>query len=140
MNNEREFQALLAHLEQDLDGFLGAAFTELATGRTLAAHCVLPAFDQSAISEAGRVALLAQTTVLASPVQSVEEILITTSEYYHLYQMVSSTVFISVTASRDKTNLASIRALTRLRAERIAVERAATASAKKQAALGAEAN
>lgn len=122
MATEREYQAALIHLEQELDGFVGAAFVDLETGRKLAAHTVRPAFNQSAVANAARVALTAQMALVQSlgAHAGVEDILVTMSDRLHLYCAVTPAVVLIVSAERAETNFALVRAAARCCAKHIA--------------------
>lgn len=110
---------MLAHLEQDLDGFLGAAFVEIETGRSIAAHSVQLSFDQASVIDAGRIAIEAYRSLPESSEnpEHLEDIIVTRGSRIHLYQLVSPTVFLSVSADRAETNLALLKATTRRRIE-----------------------
>lgn len=120
MSTERVYQAALIHLEQELDGFVGAAFVEVRSGRFFAAHSVEPGLDQRALVEAARAIVTAHLELgrerrNAQP----EEVIVTTGELIHLYELISADVLLVVNAARDETNLALVRAAARRCGERL---------------------
>lgn len=115
---EREFQAVLAHLEQDLDGFIGASIVDMESGRTLAAHCVRPEFDLDGISTASAETAKLQFEIarLSGSQCLVEEILVLLTDQTHLCQVVSSRFLLFAAVESAETNLAMLKATVRARA------------------------
>lgn len=111
MTIERQYQATLIYLEQEVDGFLGAAFIDLDTGQSLVAHSVRPGFDPSLVSAAGHAAILAQQKLMASlgDESVLEDVLVTSSLHVYIYQPISPLVFLYVAADLDETNPALVR-------------------------------
>src|ERR1700754_4141976 len=103
MSSEREFQAVLAHLEQDIEGSVAAPFVDYATDVRLASHCVTPSFDQESALTAAFHTLRAQgSTEFDAP----EEIVVASRDWLHFYLLVTSRVAVVVTARRDATTIA----------------------------------
>jgi len=121
MVSERVYQAVLVHLEQDLEGFVGAAFVELSSGRLLTAHSIEPWFDQPALAVAGCASLRANQTVRSPSggAQVVEEVVVLSHDQIHLYELITPTVFLSVSALRNETNIALVKAAARQCLERL---------------------
>jgi hypothetical protein len=116
---ERECQATLAHLEQDVDGFIGAVFVETSTGRQLAAHSVQTGCDLAALAAAAWLAVTAYLKLArgGDGASTLEEIVVADADYLHLSCVLSSSVFLTVSAARSLTNLAMLRAVVRRRSE-----------------------
>jgi hypothetical protein len=115
MTTEREYQAMLIQLEQQLDGFVGAAFVELATGRKLAAYSVQPAFDPRAVAAAARAAVAAQLSLMKSPDAGspVVDMLVTMGNELYLYHLVTPAVILIVSADRAATTPGIVGAVAR---------------------------
>jgi hypothetical protein len=106
----RQCESLLAHLEQDVEGFAGAAALDLTTGRRLATHCVQPAFD---MGTAVRTALVTVRMHQAIADNALEEIAVADARCYHVYQLLDPTVLLVVSARRAATSMAMLRAVIR---------------------------
>lgn len=119
MATEREYQVALAHLEQDLDGFVGASFVEVETGKTLAAHSVRPEFDLTSVGAFSSEMVKQQYRTMKSLNLDgeLEEMFVTLSGQMHLCHMITPNVFLYLAADRDETNLAMMKVAARLRAE-----------------------
>ena len=111
MTIQRQYQATLINLEQEIDGFLGAAFIDLSTGQSLAAHSVRPGFDPSSVSAAGRAAVLSQFELIDSlgTESKLIDILVTSSDGIYVYQPISHQVFLYIAADREETNPALVK-------------------------------
>lgn len=111
MTTDRRYEATLIHLEQVVDGFLAAAFVDLGTGRSLAAHSVHPDFDSSAVQVAGHVAIAAQVKLIESLGNGcrLDDILVTTNDFVCFFQPISSHVFLYIAADTEYTNPALVR-------------------------------
>ncbi len=119
---ERECQAVLAHLEQEIDGFVGASFVDAQSGRALAVHCVRPEYPLSSISaHAGELVRHKDRALRAAGVaDELEEMLVTTRERLHLYKLLGSDVLLYVTAAREETTLALLKTVVQRRADELA--------------------
>ena len=111
MTIQRQYQATLINLEQEIDGFLGAAFIDLSTGQSLAAHSVRPGFDPSSVSAAGRAAVLSHLELIDSldTEPNLIDILVTSSYRIYVYQPISHQVFLYIAADREETNPALVK-------------------------------
>ena len=111
MTIQRQYQATLIDLEQEIDGFLGAAFIDMSTGHSLAAHSVRPGFDPSSVSAAGRAAVLSQFELIDSlgTESNLIDILVTSSNRIYVYQPISHQVFLYIAADREETNPALVK-------------------------------
>ena len=142
MTKRRVYQAALVDLEQDLDGLIGAAFIDLASGEILASHSVEPAFDQGAVGNAGREAIVVQGDLVpkGGARSIVEEMTVTMTDRIHVYSVVGPGVFLSVSAERSETTLAWVKAIVGRCIERLtdrgATERDGTAAPFQQRSTG----
>lgn len=120
---ERTLQATLAHLEQEIDGYVAASFVHLTSGRTLAAHCVRPDYPLGALSGHGRAQLERQRQALtaAESPEQIEELLVTTSAYFHLHAIVAAEVALYVVVSRAETTLAFVKSVIQRRTDALKV-------------------
>lgn len=111
MTIERQYQATLIYLEQEIDGFLGAAFIDRHTGESLAAHSVQPRFDLSSVSAAACAAITAQVNLFESlgDESYLDDLIVNSSRHIYFYQAISPRIFLYVAADRDETNLALVR-------------------------------
>lgn len=111
MTIERLHEATLIRLEQEVDGFLGAAFVDLTTGQSLAAHSVQPHFDSSAVSSAGHAAMTAQLKLIESVGNGCQlnDVMVTTSHCVYVYQPISHSVFLYVAADTEYSSPALVR-------------------------------
>jgi predicted regulator of Ras-like GTPase activity (Roadblock/LC7/MglB family) len=124
MSSEREFQAVLAHLEQDVEGFIAAAFVDFVHQKRLASHCVTPSFDQESAFGAAFATLRSQaTTEFDAP----EEIIVTSRDWLHFYLLLSGSVAVIVTAKRTATTIALMQLIVRRAVEKISVPQALAA-------------
>jgi hypothetical protein len=120
MSTQRKYQSALIHVEQELEGLVGAAFVELRSGHVLAAHSVEPEFDQRAVVSAACSSLLAHFAIGGGGrYETLEDVVVTTGGHIHVYHLVSPAVFLSLSAARDETNLALVKAAARRCAERL---------------------
>ena len=111
MTIQRQYQATLINLEQEIDGFLGAAFIDMSTGQSLGAHSVRPGFDPSSVSAAGRAAVLSQLELVDSlgSESKLIDVLVTSSDRIYVYQPISHQVFLYIAADREETNPALVK-------------------------------
>lgn len=111
MTIQRQYQATLINLEQEIDGFLGAAFIDMSTGQSLAAHSVRPGFDPSSVSAAGRAAVLSQFELINSlgTESKLIDVLVTSNDRIYVYQPISHQVFLYTAADREETNPALVK-------------------------------
>jgi hypothetical protein len=112
-----ECESVLSLLEQDVDGFMGAAVVDFATGQPVARLCVQPPFGMSAVIEAAvtamRAHVAAETAVGAG---AVEEMGMSDSICFHFYQLVTPGELLVVSALRSEISFALLRAFARRRA------------------------
>lgn len=113
---------MLAHLEQEIDGFVGAAFIDAETGHSLAVHCVLPEYPLSSVSAHSSELVKQKRRALkaAGGADDLEEILATTRERFHLYKLVGADILLHVTAAREETTLALLKSTVQRRADELA--------------------
>jgi hypothetical protein len=116
MSSEREFQAVLAHLEQDVEGFVAAAFVDFVHQKRLANHCVTPSFDQDAALAAAFATLKAQAS---TEFDASEEIIVTSRDWLHFYLLVTGRVAVVVTAKRAATTIALMQVMVRRAIEKL---------------------
>lgn len=123
MTLERKMQASLAHLEQDVDGFMGAAFVDLESERALAVHSVRPEFDLAAMENAGCVAIRAHLASLKTQCEEafLEEMIVLVTGYIYVFFMLTKSVFLCLAADRDETNLALVKSVVGRRVAGLAV-------------------
>jgi predicted regulator of Ras-like GTPase activity (Roadblock/LC7/MglB family) len=112
----RQCEALLAHLEQDVEGFTGAAVVELTSGGLLATHCVQPSFDMASFVRTALLAVRAHRAMADRENSALEEIAVADARHFYLYQLLSPTVLLVVAAQRVETTMAMLRAVVRGRA------------------------
>ncbi len=111
MTTERIYQDALTRLEQQVDGFVAAAFVDIDTGMTIVAHSLRPGFDLPAAS-AYNSELVKQKRRTLSALglePEVEDLLVTLADQLHLIRPVSDAVFLYLAADRAKTNLALVK-------------------------------
>jgi hypothetical protein len=119
----RQCEGVLAHLEQDVDGFVGAAVVELATGRPLATHCVQPNFDIAAVIRIAVLTMRMHQGVADDEGCALEEIAVADAQRFHLYHLLSRSALLVVSAQRSRINMAMLRAVVRRRATPLAEAR-----------------
>jgi len=118
--DERAYQTALAYLEQDLEGFIGAAFADVGTATIQVSHCVLPAFALgrwvTAAGEMLRSQLHAMEALRAS---APEEIVVTLDDQIHIVRRVLPDVFLFMAVTRETSNLALLKMAIRARTAHI---------------------
>ncbi|CAI7632345.1 unnamed protein product [Penicillium discolor] len=133
MATQDQLNALLADIERDINGFIGASIVDLESGLPLASSSVRPDFDLEVASAFNsEIVKNKKRTIDALGIQGeLEDMLLTLNTQLHLLKMLDDDLFIYLAADRQATNLALLRSSVN---RRVAALGAATAEERSRGA------
>lgn len=111
MLTEQEYVAIFENIASEIPGFIAASLVDLDSGMTLAVHSARPEFDLAAASAFNSEMVKQKLkTIKALKLNStLDDMLLTLSDQFHLIKMISTTAFLYLAADRAGSNLAIIR-------------------------------
>lgn len=111
MATQDQLNALLADIERDINGFIGASIVDLESGLPLASSSVRPDFDLEVASAFNsEIVKNKKRTIEALGIEAeLEDMLLTLNTQLHLLKMLDDDLFIYLAADRQATNLALLR-------------------------------
>ena len=111
MATQDQLNALLADIERDINGFIGASIVDLESGLPLASSSVRPDFDLEVASAFNSETVKdKKRTIDALGIEGeLEDVLLTLNTQLHLLKMLDDDLFIYLAADRQATNLALLR-------------------------------
>lgn len=111
MATQDQLTALLADIERDINGFIGASIVDLGSGLPLASSSVRPDFDLEVASAFNsEIVKNKKRTIDALGIEGdLEDMLLTLNTQLHLLKMLDDDLFIHLAADRQATNLALLR-------------------------------
>lgn len=121
MPTEQQLVDVLAAIQTDLHGFIGASVVDLDSGMTLATLSARPDFDLTLASayNSEMVKAKIKTLEVLKLKTKLEDMLLTLGDQIHLIKLVSDTTFLYLAAERASTNLALVRAIVERHAARL---------------------
>lgn len=111
MATQDQLNALLADIERDINGFIGASIVDLESGLPLASSSVRPDFDLEVASAFNsEIVKNKKRTIDALGIDGeLEDMLLTLNTQLHLLKMLDDDLFTYLAADRQATNLALLR-------------------------------
>jgi predicted regulator of Ras-like GTPase activity (Roadblock/LC7/MglB family) len=106
-----DYEDLIARIEKDCPGFIGAAVVDLDSGMTLAVRSADPTFDLATASAFNSEMVKQKFKIMeALGLESeLEDMLLTLSDQFHLIKLLGRTAFVYLAARREGSNLAIVR-------------------------------
>lgn len=112
MASQEELTRVIANINADVNGFIGASIVDLETGMPLASRTTRADFDLEVASayNSEMVKAKLKTIQILNIRTKLEDMLLTLGDQLHLIRMINETTFLYTAADRSSTNLALLRA------------------------------